>query len=223
MLVAQAAYVLGSFILLSGCAHQYTPKVTLGESQETIPLRIELRTLKHSPEPKEPGEAYGVVAEHVKASEPGELSSPITQAILNDFRDNFVLQQIDSHVENPDAILTGTVNTFYERYRPKGWTQVPGVNSLAKLMDVETYTGTTEVDLDLVLRQPNGTRIGTYHGHAEKADDFVPNKENQPGDRLNWALSKAIQQIRQALLNDANVMQYAKKAGMSEARREQRE
>jgi hypothetical protein len=223
MLVAQAAYVLGSVILLSGCAQQYTPKVTLGESQETIPLRIELRTLKHSPEPKEPGQAYGVVAEHVKASEPGELSRPITQAILNDFRDNFVFQQIDSHVENPDAILTGTINTFYERYRPKGWTQVPGVNSLAKLMDVETYTGTTEVDLDLVLRQPNGTRIGTYHGHAERADEFVPNKENQPGDRLNWALSKAIQQIRQALLNDANVMQYAKKAGLSEARREQRQ
>jgi hypothetical protein len=220
MLVAQAAYLLGSFILLSGCAQQYTPKVTLGESQETIPLRIELRTLKHSPEPKEPGQAYGVVAEHVKASEPGELSSPITQAILKDFRDNFVFQEIDSHVEDPDAILTGTINTFYERYRPKGWTQVPGVNSLAKLMDVETYTGTTEVDLDLVLRQPNGTRIGTYHGHAEKADEFVPNKENQPGDRLNWALSKAIQQIRQALLNDANVMQYSKKAAIPQARRE---
>src|SRR5688500_4387135 len=188
----RAPYLVAICILLSGCAQHYTPRVSLGESPETIPLRVELRSLKDSPEPKEPGQAYGVIADDVKASEPGELSGPITQAILNDFRENFVFQHIDNHVEAPDAILTGTINTFYEKYRPKGWTQVPGGKSLAKLMDVETYTGTTEVDLDLVLRKPNGARIAAYHGHAAKTDEFVPNKQNRPGDRLNWALSKAI-------------------------------
>jgi hypothetical protein len=220
---SQIAYQFAVFILLSGCAQHYTPKISLGESLDTIPLRVELRSLKDSPEPKEPGQAYGVVADDVKASDPGELSGPITQAIVNDFRENFVFQQIDSHVENPDAILTGTINAFYEKYRPKGWTQVPGGKSLAKLMDVETYTGTTEVDLDLTLRKPNGTRIGTYHGHATKTDEFVPNKQNRPGDRLNWALSKAIQDIRHALLNDADVKRYAEQASsMREERQEQR-
>ena len=213
---SQTAYLFAVLILLSGCAQHYTPKISLGESPDTIPLKVELRSLKNSPEPKAPGQAYGVVADDVKASEPGELSRAITQAILNDFRENFVFQQIDSHVEDPDAILTGTINIFYERYRPKGWTQVPGGKSLAKLMDVETYTGTTEVDLDLVLRKSNGTRIGTYHGHAAKTDEFVPNKQNRPGDRLNWALSKAIQDIRQALLDDANVKQYAEQAGRTD-------
>jgi hypothetical protein len=185
---------------------------------------VELRTLKDPPEPAHPGQAYGVVAENVRSSERGDLSGPITQAILNDFRDNFVFQQIDSHLEDQDAILTGTINTFYETYRPKGWTQVPGGKSLAKLMDVETYTGTTKVDLDLILRKPNGTRIGIYHGHAAKTDEFVPNKQNRPGDRLNWALSKAIQETRQALLNDANVKQYAEQASrMREGRQEQRQ
>jgi hypothetical protein len=218
---SQTAYLFAVFILLSGCAQHYTPKISLEESQDTIPLRVELRSLKDSPEPKEPGVAYGVVADGVRASERGELSGAITQAILNDFRDNFVFQQIDSHVEDSDAILTGTINTFYETYRPKGWTQVPGGKSLAKLMDVETYTGTTKVALDLILRKPNGTRIGTYHGHAAKTDEFVPNKQNRPGDRLNWALSKAIQEIRQALLNDANVKQYAEQASsMREGRQE---
>lgn len=224
MRTSQIAYQFAVFILLSGCAQHYTPKISLGESPDTIPLRVELRSLKDSPEPKEPGQAYGVVADDVKASEPGELSGPLTQAILNDFRESFVFQEIDSHVEDPDAILTGTINTFYETYRPKGWTQVPGGKSLAKLMDVETYTGTTDVDIDLSLRKPDGTRIGTYHGHAAKTDEFVPNKQNRPGDRLNWALSKAIHEIREALLNDANVKQYAEQArSMREGRQEQKQ
>jgi hypothetical protein len=216
----RTAYFVGICILLSGCAQHYTPRVSLGESQETIPLRVELRPLKDSSAPKEPGQPYGVVADGVKASEPGELSGPITQAILTDFRENFVFQQIDSHVEAPDAILTGTINTFYEKYRPKGWTEVPGGKSLAKLMDVDTYTGTTEVDLNLVLRKPNGTRIGAYHAHAAKSDEFVPNKQNRPGDRLNWALSKAIKEIRQELLDDPNVKRYSEQARSGEGQQE---
>lgn len=194
--------------LVSGCAQHYTPKVSLGESPQTIPLRVELRTVKDSPEPKPPGQPYGVVADDVKAAEPGELSGPITKAVLEDFRQNHVFQQIDSHVDRPDAFLTGTINTFYETYRPMGWTQVPGGKSLAKLLDADTYMGTTEVDLDLILRKPDGTPIGTYHGHAAKSDDFVPDKHNQPGARLNWALSQALYQIRQALLRDADVMKH---------------
>ena len=190
-------------VLVCGCASQYTPKVSLGESPETIPLRVELHQLKESPEPKPPGQPYGVMAEHVKQAQRGELSGNITRAVLEDFRDNDVFQQIDTHLDHPDAILTGTINTFYETYRPKGWTQVPYGKSLAKLLDADTYMGTTEVDLDLVLRQPDGPRIGTYHGHAANSDEFVPNKDNQPGARLNWALSQAIYRIRQALLEDA--------------------
>jgi hypothetical protein len=224
MHASRIAYLIGLCILLSACAQHYTPRISLGESPETIPLRVELRPLKEPPEPKAPGQAYGVVAEDVKAAEPGELSGPITDAILNDFRENFVFQHIDRHVEDPDAIMTGTINTLYERYHPKGWTQVPGGKSLAKLLDADTYTGTTEVDLDLVLRKPDGTRIGVYHGHAAKTDDFIPDKQNQPGARLNWALSKAINEIREALLSDTSVKQYSQHGrGIREGRQEQRQ
>jgi hypothetical protein len=206
-----AVCLVGAYALLAGCAQYYTPKISLGESPQMVPLRVELHPLKNAP--KAPGQPYGVVAEHVKTVEPGELSVPITDAILEDFRQNYVFQQVDTHIEHPDAILTGTIHTFYETYRPKGWTQVPYAKSAAKLMDVDTYTATTEVDLDVVLRAPNGTRIGTYHGHAAKTDEFAPNKQNPPGARSNWAFSEAIHQIRQALLDDANVMKYSGQAG----------
>ncbi|HKN88283.1 MAG TPA: hypothetical protein VJV04_15570 [Nitrospiraceae bacterium] len=202
-----AACVIGTCALLAGCAQHYTPKISLGESPRTIPLRVELHPLKYSP--KAPGQPYGVVAERVKAAEPGELSGPITSAVLKDFRENRVFQEVDTHIEHPDEILTGTINTFYETYRPKGWTQVPYAKSVAKLMDVDTYTADTKVDVDLVLRTPDGTRIGTYRGHAAATEEFVPNKQNQPGVHSDWALSEAIHQIRQALLDDADVKKYS--------------
>src|SRR6059058_5199077 len=108
-----AASMVGLCTLLSGCAQHYTPKISLGESPETIPLQVELRPLKDTPEPKDLSQAYGLVAEHVKPAEVGEMAGPITQAILQDFRENFVFQQIGTHLEHPDAILTGTINTFY--------------------------------------------------------------------------------------------------------------
>jgi hypothetical protein len=208
------ACLMGACALLAGCAQHYTPKISLGESPQVIPLRVQLHPLKNAP--KAPGQPYGVVAEDVKTVEPGELSVPITEAILQDFRQNYVFQQVDTHVEHPDAILTGTIKTFYETYRPKGWTEVPYAKSAAKLaaklMDVDTYIATTEVDLDLVLRTPDGTRIGTYHGHAAKTDEFTPNKQNPPGARANWALSEAIHQVRQALIDDADVKKYSAQA-----------
>ena len=210
MRLSLAVYLVGACALLGGCAQHYTPKISLGESPQVIPLRVELHPLKNAP--KAPGQPYGVVAEHVKTVEPGELSVPITEAILQDFRQNYVFQQVDTHVEHPDAILTGTIKTFYETYRPKGWTQVPYAKSAAKLMDVDTYIAITEVDLDLVLRTPDGTRIGTYHGHAAKTDEFTPNKQHPPGAHANWALSEAIHQVRQALLDDADVKKYSAKA-----------
>jgi hypothetical protein len=84
----------------------------------------QLRSLKDSPEPKLPGQPYGLMADNEKAAELGQLSGPITKAVVKDFRQNYVFQQIDTHVDRPDAILTGTINTLYETYRPMGWTQV---------------------------------------------------------------------------------------------------
>ena len=205
------ALYIGACALWIGCAQHYTPKISLGDSPQTIPLRVEIHTLKDSP--KVAGQPYGVMAEHVKAAGPGELSAPITDAILEDFRQNYVFEQIDTHLEHPDAILTGTIKTLYETYQTKAWTEVPYAKSIAKLMDVETYTATAEVDLDVVLRTATGAPLGTYHGHAAKTDHFIPDKQNPPGARLNWALSEAIHQVRQALLDDTKVMKYSAQVG----------
>ncbi len=201
-----AGCLMGALGLFSGCAERYTPKVDLSESPATIPIIVELHRFKEAPEAKMPGQPYGLVAPGAKTAEPGELIGPITDAVLEDLRKNHVFEHIDTFAQHPDVILTGRVRKFYETYKPKVWTRLPGANILAKLIEADTYTATAEVDLDIILLGANGARIRTYRGHAAKTDDFVPSKQNEPGARLNWALSEALQQVRQSLLHDQGLV-----------------
>jgi hypothetical protein len=153
-----------------------------------------------------PGQAYGLVASDTKMAEPGELIGPITDAVLEDLWKNHVFEYIDTFVEHPDIIVTGKVRKFYETYKPKVWIRLPGANIFAKLIEADTYTATADVDLDIILLEANGARIRTYRSHAAKTDDFVPSKQNEPGARLNWALSEALQQARQSLLHDQRLV-----------------
>lgn len=200
-----ALYLMAVVGLFSGCAQHYTPRIELGESGDTIPIRVELHRFKESPEARMPGQPYGVIAPHVKMGEPGELVGPITEAVLDSFRSDHVFQHIDTYVEDPDAIMTGTIRRCSETYRSKMWTRLPWAKVVAELIDADTYTATAEVDLDIVMLRANGVRIGTYRGHAAKTDDFIPNKQNGPGARLNWALSEAVRQVRQALFRDGKL------------------
>lgn len=201
-----AGCVLGILALLSGCADHYTPKVELSESSATIPIIVELHRFTEAPEAKMPGQPYGLVAAHATTAEPGELAGPITDAVLEDLRKNHVFQDIDTFAEHPDVILTGRIRQFYETYRPKVWTRLPYAKIVAQLFEADTHTATAEVDLDIILLAANGHRIGTYRGHASKTDDFVPSKQNEPGTRLNWALSEAVQQLRQSLIQDETLV-----------------
>lgn len=201
-----AVYLVVGFVLFSGCAQHYRPKIDLSESPQTIPLIVELHPFKELPEARMPGQPYGLIAPHAKAAEPGSLAGPITDAILEDLRTNHVFEHIDTFAEHPDIILTGAIKKFYETYQPKVWIKLPGAKILAKLIEADTYTATAEVDLEIVLLGANGVRIGRYRGHAAKTDDFVPSKQNEPGARLNWALSEAVQQVRQSLIRDERLV-----------------
>ena len=200
------ACYLWALVSLSGCAQDYSPKVDLSESPATIPIVVELHQFREVPEVRMPGQPYGLVAPGIKMAEPGELTAPITDAVLQDFQRSHVFEHIDTFAEHPDVVLTGTIRKFYEAYRPKVWTRLPYAKAVAKLVEADTHTATAEVDLDIVVLGANGVRIGTYRGHATKTDDFVPSKHNEPGARLNWALSEAVHQVREALLHDERLV-----------------
>jgi hypothetical protein len=57
----------------------------------------------------------------------------------------------------------------------------------------------------MTLRNPKGDVVGTYVGHSKFNEDYTPNTEWRPGDRLNRELAQAVAQIRDAMLADANL------------------
>lgn len=61
-----------------------------------------------------------------------------------------------------------------------------------------------EVDLEVSIRRPNGTVLGTYSGRSQFSDWYT--MYNQPiygvGTALNKAFNQAMQQIRDRILAD---------------------
>ncbi len=195
--------VLGIFI--TGCTIRYTPTLDLEESPRTIPLTVEIHRFAESPDMKAPGRPYGVVASDVEPTTVGQLAGPITEAVKDDFRIHHVVEEIETYIDHPDVILTGTIKKFYETYQPKVWAALPYAKAMAKILQADTYTSKAEADLRVILLKPTGELIGTYRGHGVTTDDFVPNDQHPPGARLNWAFAEAMRQVRDALLRDENI------------------
>jgi hypothetical protein len=194
---------LGMF--LAGCTTRYTPTLDLEESPRTIPLTVEIHRFIESPDMKVPGRPYGVVASHVEPTILGQLAGPITDAVKDDFRNHHVVDEIETYIDHPDVILTGTIKKFYETYQPKVWAALPGAQAVAKVLQADTHTSKAEADLRIILLKPTGEVIGSYRGHGVTTDDFVPNEQHPPGARLNWAFGEAMRQVREALLHDENI------------------
>lgn len=116
----------------------------------------------------------GLVAPHVKTAESGELAGPITDAVLEDLRDNYVFQGIDTFAEEPDVILTGRITKFYETYGPKAWSRLPYAKVLAKLIEADTYTATAEVDLEIILLGPQWCSHWHMPGSCRKDRRLCP-------------------------------------------------
>lgn len=204
------------FLLITGCAKRYSPVIQLDPSPKTIPITAEIHPFTESSEMKVPGRPYGVVASGVEPAMPGQLAGPITNAVMEDFRTNHVVEQIDTYLEHPDVVIAGTITKFYESYKPKVWATLPGAKTVAKLIQADTYTSKAEAELRLVVLNAFGEVVGTYRGYGTTTDDFVPTGHHPPGTRLNWALGEAIRQVREALLHDENIVKLDKPRGRAE-------
>ena len=57
----------------------------------------------------------------------------------------------------------------------------------------------------MTLRKPTGEVVGSYVGQSEFNEDYTPNSEWRPGDRLNRSLAQAVAQIRDKMLADPSL------------------
>ena len=193
---------------LVGCSAKYEPHLALPPSSVLLAVdaTVELHPLLASEEVRSGHTTYGVLAEDYVNKPPSKLSKAITSEVLDEFSTNGVFRHITTYDPHPDLILTGRIDRFYEHDRRKIWTYVPYYSDkLAGLFRLNSYMSTGEVSMTMMLLKPTGEMVGTYTGLVRFDEDFTPNDDMHPGDRLNRAFSQAIGQIRDDMLADAKL------------------
>ena len=216
---------LACVAVIAGCMTKYEPHLVLLPSpfDHAIDAGVEVHPLLATDQLRSGHLPYGVVVEGYVNRSLSKLTKVITSEILNEFSSNGVFRRISSFDPDPDLLLTGRIEQFYEHDRRKLWTYVPlYADKLAGLFRLNTHLRTGEVQVTMILLKPSGERVGTYTGHVKFDEDFTPNDEIRPGDRLNRAFGEALAQIHEQMLADvtlpkarrpASITQYAPSDG----------
>jgi hypothetical protein len=194
--------------LLGGCSTTYEPHVVLPSTEVTraIDANVEVHPFTASDELVSGHSPYGVLAEDYVNKPPSELTQLLTKEVTAELSARRVFRKISTYDAAPDLILTGRIERFFEHDRRKLWSLVPGyTDRLASLFRANSYLSDGEVDLTMTLRKPTGEVVGSYGGHSTFKEDYTPNSELRPGDRLNRGLAEAIAQIRDEMVADANL------------------
>ena len=192
-------------LCLSGCSTTYEPRASLppAEFTRSIDATVEVHPFVASEDLVSGHSTYGVLADDYVNKPPSQLTQALTQQIVAELSAHRIFRKVTTYDEAPDLVLTGKIEKFFEHDRRKLWTLVPYYSEkLANLFRVNTYTTTGEIRLTMTLLKPTGEVIGTYVGHSKFTEDYTPNTEVQPGDRLNRALGQALAQIRDEMFAD---------------------
>ncbi|MBI4002618.1 MAG: hypothetical protein HY348_12655 [Nitrospira defluvii] len=200
--------VLQGFLLiatLGGCSTTYEPRLSLPPAafNRSIDATVEVHPFIASDELLSGHSTYGVVAEDYVNRPPSKLTQALTEQVVAELSAHHVFLKVSTYDVEPDLILTGRVERFFEHDRRKLWALVPYYSDkLASLFRVNTYRTNGEIRLTMMLLKPTGELVGSYMGRSTFNEDYTPNSEVRPGDRLNRALGQALAQIRDEMLAD---------------------
>jgi len=200
-------------VLLVGCSTTYEPHLVLppGELDRSIDAAVEVHPFVAADDLLFGHSNYGVVADDYANKPPSQLTQTITQQVTTELAAHRVFRKVSTYDPSPDLILTGRIERFFEHDRRKLWTFIPYYsNKLASLFRVNSYATNGEIHLTLTLLKPTGEVLGSYVGHSSFNEDYTPNSEVRPGDRLNRALGQAVAQIRDEMFADTTLAKTRK-------------
>ena len=191
--------------MLGGCSTMYEPHLTLPPTELTrsIDANVEVHHFVASDDLLSGHSPYGVRADDYNNPPPSDLTQALTKEVIAQLSAGRVFRKVSTYDPASDYILTGRIERFFEHDRRKAWTLIPGVtDKAAGLFGANPYTADGAVHLIMTLRKPTGDVVGSYVGHSKFNEDYTPNSEWRPGDRLNRALADAVGQIRDQMMTD---------------------
>jgi hypothetical protein len=211
-------YLFRSFMLIAlvgGCSTTYEPRLILPPAalNRSIDANVEVHPFIASEDLLSGHSTYGLVAEDYVNRPPSQLTQALTDQVVAELSAQQVFRKVSTYDPQPDLMLTGRIDQFFEHDRRKIWTFVPYYSDkLASLFRVNTYTTNGEIQITMMLLKPSGELVGSYAGRSKFGEDYTPNNEVRPGDRLNRALGKALAQIRDEMLSDETLPKTRKPA-----------
>lgn len=189
-------------LLCAGCEKTYAPALVLPASDRTIDAVVEFHPLHTSTGLRFGRDTFGVLAEDVDTPPPSQLTEQISTALEESLASDHTFGRLVAFDPDPDLILTGRIDTFYEHDRPRVWTYIPQAETVARLFRMNTYVSSGGVDLTMFLMRPTGELVGQYHSRRTFDETYRPNSDMLPGARLNRAFSEAMQHIRDKMVAD---------------------
>ncbi len=197
--------VLASALALSACtAISYKPALSLGPSPVKIPAKIQVETFVDQSPPEDKTKRAGGSSATEPDSLTGDLGTEVTNAVIADFLANGVFTEAGKRIEHPDAVMIGQIKRFYGRagLNGVGWITLP-INPIW-FLGVPMQSSEGEVDLEVSIRRPDGTLLGTYSGRSQFSDWYTIYNQSihGVGTALNKAFTQAMQQIRDRMIAD---------------------
>ncbi|HEU4683305.1 MAG TPA: hypothetical protein VFS39_02220 [Nitrospira sp.] len=198
----------------AGCgSHSYVPDISLAQVRPVIDATAEFHGLYPAPPVLSGQDRFGVEAEQVDKPDVAQLADQVEGELYSELQKTGPFMNLTRYAPQPDVVLTGRIDAFYERYRQRLWTRIPGIGPVADVLDLKTHASSGEADLTLFVLRPDGEVIGRYRGRSSFTETFNPTRQVPPGSRLNRALSHAVRQIQEQIVQDANVRKIAARQG----------
>jgi hypothetical protein len=198
---------------IAGCSKAvFVPDISLPEARPIIDATAEFHDLYPAPGLVSGKESFGLTGPDAKHVPPRELAHQVGNELMEAFEQAGVFSKVTIFDRDPDLILTGRINSLYEHYRPQLWTQLPLAYAgkiAAGILDWKTHATKGEADLTMFLLAKDGKLIGTYRGSSSFDENFNPTGEVGPGERLNRALTAAVEQIQEKMLHDIHLRKVA--------------
>ena len=207
MKIIKINLIIVALLLFTGCASiSYQPTLSLEISTKTIDAVAQVNTFVDKSPFTDKEKLFGGLSITDPNTLVGQLSTEVTNAVVNDFSINGVFKRIAKRIDEPDLIISGEIYRFYgkSKINTLGWVTLP-IN-LVWYLGLPIYSFDGEVVIVVKIHNVSGDLLGEYTGKAmfSEKKSIYSNQMLALPTKVNRIFSQAILQIRDQIIADAH-------------------
>ena len=194
-------------LFITSCTSiSYLPSLTLETSTHTIDAVVQVDNfVDKSPFTDKEKVIFGISLTDENTLV-GNLTTGVTNAVVNDFSMNGVFKRVGKKIDEPDLIIKGEIYRFYGKSKltSLGWLTIP-IN-IIWFLGLPIYSFDGEVTIIVSIYSVNGDLLGNYTGKASFSEgkSIYNNQMFALPTKVNRIFNQSISQIRDQIIADAH-------------------